>query len=140
MEDREFIMEAAKDGLSELELGKLGVDHAPNREVRQFAERLIEEHEKANRELFDLAKRKNLQVPTSIDQDRQSMLDALRGLSPEDFEREYMKAVMKGHQKSIAVFQQEATTGEDPEVRNFAGKLLPRLQAHFRKAKSLTDW
>ncbi|OPY65555.1 MAG: hypothetical protein A4E57_03146 [Syntrophorhabdaceae bacterium PtaU1.Bin034] len=138
MEDREFVFEAARDGLAEVELGKLGQKNASNERLKEFAKRLAEEHQKANKELIQLAKKKKLSIPTEIDPERQDMLDRLRGLSSEDFQREYMKAVMKDHQRSISIFRQEAKEGGDEDFRGFAEKTLPMLQEHFKMAKSIT--
>jgi putative membrane protein len=138
MEDREFVFEAAKDGLTGVELGELGMENAQNEDLKEFARRLAEEHRKANKELIQLAKKKKLRIPTEIDPERLGMFDRLRGLSGEDFRREYMKAVMKDHQRSISIFRQEAKEGGDEDFRGFAEKTLPMLQEHLKTAKSIT--
>ncbi len=140
MRDCEFVMEARKGGLTEVELGKLGIAHAEDERVRDLAKHLMHEHHRANRQLVALAKNKNLEIPTEIDAERQALIDRLGDLGRDDFEREYMKAVLKDHLRSISIFQQESQTGEDRELRDFAAFQLPILQAHFRMAKSITGF
>lgn len=137
MNDHEFIAEAVRDGLTEVELGRLGAVQAFDERIRKLARSLMEEHEKANRELVRIAKQKRLAIPTEMDPERRSVIDDLKGLSDEEFQQAYVKALVKDHQRSISIFQQESQTGRDEEVRDFAGRLLPVLTGHFRIAKSI---
>jgi putative membrane protein len=136
--DHEFIAEAVRDGLTEFELGRLGAAQAFDERVKRLAWSLMEEHEKANRELVRLAKRKRLEIPTEMDPERRSLIDDLKGLGENEFEQAYMRAVVKDHQRSISIFLKESQTGRDEEVRNFAGRLLSVLDGHLRTAKSIT--
>jgi len=137
MKDHEFIAEAVRDGLTEIELGRLGVTEASDTRVRELARSLLEEHEKANRELVRLAKQKRLEVPTEIDRERRCLIDDLKGTAAGEFQQAYMKALVKDHQRSISIFLQESRAGEDDDVKDFAGRLLSVLTDHFRLAKSI---
>jgi putative membrane protein len=139
MKDREFVIEAAQNDFTEVELGRLG-SIAEDERVRDLAKHLVEEHERANRQLLGLAKTKSLKIPTEIDTDRRALIDRLANLSGADFRREYIKAVLQNHQRSISIFQQESQTGEDKDFRDFAARQLPTLQAHFRMAKAISAW
>lgn len=41
------------------------------------------------------------------------------------------------HEKDIAAFEKEASSGSDPEIKNWAGQTLPTLRAHLNEAKAL---
>lgn len=138
MNDHEFIAEAVRYGLTEIELGRLGAALASDERVRELARSLVREHEKASRELVRLAKQKRLEIPTEVDPERRSVIDDLKGMGDDEFQRAYMKAVVKDHQRSISVFLQESQTGRDEEVKEFAGKLLPVLTDHLKMARSIT--
>jgi len=58
--DRKFIMDAARGGLAEVELGKLAAQRASSDAVKQLGQRLADDHSKANDELKDLASKKGV--------------------------------------------------------------------------------
>ena len=68
---------------------------------------------------------------------RDQKLEDLRSKSGEDFDREYLNQVIANHEKSVAIYEFAARESEDPEVRVFAGKTLPRVQAHLRIAREM---
>src|SRR5262249_7235811 len=59
-DDREFVMKAAEGGKAEVELGQLAVSKASNADVKQFAQRMVDDHGKANQELMQLAQTKGI--------------------------------------------------------------------------------
>jgi putative membrane protein len=62
--DRKFVMEAAQGGMEEVSLGHMAVDKATNPDVKQFAQRMIDDHSKANSELMALASQKGVNLPS----------------------------------------------------------------------------
>lgn len=63
--DSDFLTDAAQDGTMEVQMGRLAVDKATNPDVKQFAQRLIDDHSKANSELMALASQKGLTLPAT---------------------------------------------------------------------------
>jgi predicted outer membrane protein len=41
------------------------------------------------------------------------------------------------HQETIALFQQEAQSGKDPDIKQLAAQALPTLQQHLKMAQDL---
>ena len=62
-EEEKFVKEALKGGMVEVRMGRMAVERAQNSQVRDFGQRLVEDHRKAGQELRQLATRKGLQVP-----------------------------------------------------------------------------
>jgi len=60
--DRNFIVKAAKDGEEEVELGRLAQAKASSDAVKQFGQRMVEDHGSANKELMDLAANKAVAI------------------------------------------------------------------------------
>lgn len=133
--DHRFATEAAQGGLAEVELGHLAVDKGQNEKVKQFGQRMIDDHSKANGELKEIAAKDNIQLPTSINAKDQALKDKLNGLSGAQFDKTYMASMVKDHEKDIAAFQKEADGGTNPDLKSFATRTLPMLQEHLRLAK-----
>jgi putative membrane protein len=59
-----FLKEAAEGGLAEAELGQLAVEKSSNEDVKRFAQRMAEDHGKANENLKQLAAQKGVSLPS----------------------------------------------------------------------------
>lgn len=60
----DFTKKAGEAGVAEVEMGKLGAAKASNADVKAFAQKMVADHTKANKELAAVAKAKGLEVPT----------------------------------------------------------------------------
>jgi len=134
--DRKFIEEAAKGGMAEVQLGKLAAEKAENPQVKQFGQRMVDDHSKANSQLQQLASTKNVSLPQDIDRSTQREYDRLQKLSGTQFDREYMKHMVSDHKKDVKEFQKEAKSAKDPDVKNFAQTTLPTLEERLRQAQT----
>src|SRR5690349_3627449 len=92
--EQAFIKEAATGGLMEVELGKLAAEKASSAEVKQFGQRMVDDHGKANQQLSTIAQQKNVQVPTELTGKAKSDYDRLSKLSGEQFDRAYMQLMV----------------------------------------------
>ena len=80
---------------------------------------------------------KNLTLATELKGEEKEHYDKLAKLNGTDFDRAYIKHMVKDHEKDIQEFKDEARDGKDPEIRAWASKTLPTLQEHQTMAKSL---
>ena len=133
--DQKFVMEAAKGGMAEVELGKLAQEKAASEQVKNFGKRMVDDHGKANDELQTLAKNKNITLPTDLDPKEKALKDRLSKLSGAAFDRAYMNAMVQDHRKDVNAFKAESTRGQDPDVKAFASKTLPTLEDHLKLAQ-----
>src|ERR1051325_2263831 len=62
--DQMWVMNVAKAGMAEVQVGKLAAEHASSDEVKKFGQRMVDDHSKANDELKSLAEKKNITWPT----------------------------------------------------------------------------
>ena len=137
VDDKKFVKDAAQGGMVEVELGKLATQKASSDSVKQFGQKMVDDHTKANEELKQVASKENIAIPDSIDSKHQSRIDKLSKLSGESFDKAYVKDQVKDHQSDVKDFQAEAQGGTDPNVKAFAAKTLPTLQEHLSMVKDL---
>ncbi len=135
--DRKFVMDAAKGGLAEVELGKLASEKASNDGVKQFGKRMADDHAKANEELVKLAQDKGVTPPAALDGKHAKLRDRLAKLSGADFDRAYVDEMVRDHRKDVKDFRTAADKGKDPDVKSFASKSLPTLQEHLKEVEGL---
>jgi len=133
--DQAFLKEAATGGLVEVELGRLATEKASNPEVKQFGQRMVDDHGKVNQQLTMLAQEKNVQVPTEVTGKAKADYDRLSKLSGEQFDRAYMQLMVRDHRKDVADFRKQSTGAKDDAVKSFAAQTLPTLQDHLKTAE-----
>ena len=133
--DETFVVKAAHGGMAEVELGKLAADKAASDEVKKFGQRMVDDHGKANDELKILAQNKHITLPDTIDPQDKALHDRLAQLSGPAFDRAYMQAMLADHRKDVNEFRIEAKSGKDADVKGWAAKTLPTLEAHLKLAQ-----
>ncbi|HVY92068.1 MAG TPA: DUF4142 domain-containing protein, partial [Bryobacteraceae bacterium] len=133
--DASFVNKAAQGRQAEVKLGQLAASKGSNEKVRNFGQRMVEDHGKAGDQLKSIAQKQNIQPPSTMTSEDQALYDKLQGLSGSQFDKTYMEAMVKDHQKDINDFQQEADNGKDSEVKSFASRTLPTLREHLQMAK-----
>ncbi len=131
-----FVKMAALGGMTEVELGKIAQTMARDANVRKFADEMIKDHSKANKELATLAKTKGLAVPSALDSEHNAIVQKLSAKTGADFDAAYSKQMMEDHDTTIGLFQ-GATKSSDKDVAAFAQRTLPTLQKHKQMADSL---
>jgi putative membrane protein len=136
--DEKFIKEAAMGGQAEVELGRLAAMKASNPDVKQFGQRMVDDHGKANMELMDIARRKNVTVATELSGKHKSEYDKLAKLSGAEFDRAYVKLMVDDHKKDVAEFQKLSTSAKDSDLRSFVSQTLPTLQQHLTVIEGLS--
>ena len=136
-DSRAFAMKAAQANMAEVELGKLALQKAMSDDVKKFAQMMVDDHSKALDELKGVAGTKNITLPTAIDAEHKKLSDRLSKLSGAGFDREYMQAMVDGHRKVAADVRKESQSGADPDLKAWAGKALPTVEAHLKQAETV---
>jgi putative membrane protein len=135
--DRAFVMKAAEGGMAEVEMGRLAASKATDADVKQFGQRMVDDHSKANDELKALASQKNLTLPTAPTAKHKADHARLEKLSGAAFDRAYMADMVIDHNKDVAEFQRASTTAKDADLKAWAAKTLPTLKDHQQSAKTI---
>ena len=128
--DREFVDAAAQGGMFELDSSRMALDKNASGQNRAFAEMMLEDHEKANRELEKLVREKGGILPIAPDAEHRRMLDDLSKTQGQTFDDAYHKAQVKAHDDAIALFEDASRNCDDADLRAFAEKTLPTLRKH----------
>jgi putative membrane protein len=137
--DAAFLKKAAADGMAEVQLGQLAAGKAMRDEVKQFANRMVADHSKANDDLKGIAGANGVALPDGPDAKHRRLMAKLDKLSGGDFERAYMHEMVEDHRKDVREFRKHANSRKDSDVKAFAGRTLPTLQSHLQAALATND-
>jgi putative membrane protein len=134
--DQSFIKQAALDGMTEVQMADIASGKSSSAEVKTFAARMLQDHDKANTALAALAQAKNLKLPKKLDIKHKAMVDALKVRTGASFDAAYAKHMAAAHTEAIALFSKESQS-PDADMAAFAKKTLPTLEEHKRLADAL---
>jgi putative membrane protein len=129
--DTLFVSQAAQAGMAEVADAKLALGKTTDPSVKAFAQRMIDDHSKANDQLESIAREDSLALPSGVGTANSDMHAKLEGLDGKAFDSAYLMGQRKAHEQAIALFQKEAQAGSNPQLVAFAKKTLPTLQEHL---------
>jgi len=135
--DADFVLKASAGGMAEVNLGRVAAKSASDEAVRKFAQKMVDDHGKANKELLALANKKRLKVAAAMDAEHQGEFDKLLKLSGAALDRAYMAGQVKDHEDTVALFEKQAKEGRDEDLKKWAKDTLPHLREHLKMAKDV---
>jgi putative membrane protein len=132
---QDFVAAAIQGNNSEIMLGKLAQEKAASPAIKQYGQMLVSEHSKARDDMEMLAAKIN--VPRSTDASPEGKLEyeKLSKLSGDAFDKEFIDAMIKDHEKDVAEFEIHAKANHAASME--AQHQLPTLKLHLEAAKSL---
>lgn len=133
--DYKFVCEAAEGGRMEVSLGQLAQQQGNVQSIRDFGQKMVTDHQKANQDLMQILNQKGVTLPDTMEKDTKRV-NHYQSLAGNKFDSEYIKDMVSDHKDTLKLLQTEADKGEDPDVRNWAVKTLPTVQEHLSMAES----
>ena len=121
--DKKFMKKAAKGGMMEVAMGQVAEQNAQSEDVKSFGKRMVTDHGKANDELKSIASKKGVQLPSKEHNTKWTS------------DKAYMDMMVKDHEKDLAEFKEEASSGTDPDLKKFADDTAKMVQEHLDLAK-----
>ena len=136
--DKDFAMKAAQGGMAEVSLGQMAAQKATDADVKNFGNRMVNDHGKAGDELKQLATNKGIALPTDLDAEAKKTSADLSKKS-KDFDKSYMNDMVKDHEKDVKEFEKASKDVQDPDLKSWASKTLPVIQDHLNMAKQIAS-
>ncbi|MFN8526647.1 MAG: DUF4142 domain-containing protein [Chloroflexota bacterium] len=135
--DQEFVFEAASSQQMEIVAGKMAQERAASAEVKQFAQRLLEDHSRWYAELQTVGNIVGASLPTGpATKHDKSVIDSLTKLVPADFDKFYVRAVVFAHRVDLSKSRNSRNENTAP-VAGWALARIPTLDEHVRMAETL---
>src|SRR5580698_1795823 len=134
----DFVKEAATSDMLEIQAAKIAEDKG-NAEEKKFAGQMISDHTKTSSELREMVGGSAVMadIPTKLDDSSQKKLDKLRDAKPADFAGQYDPMQVSAHKDAVSLFERYSKSGDNPKLKDWAGKTLPALQHHLDMAEAM---
>lgn len=136
--DRSFAEKLAEGSTNEIALSQLADSHASSTDIKQFAMMMVTDHQKLNAQFSDLAARKGIDISEAVMKGQKKGVASLEKKSGADFDKAYIKEMIKGHKDTVALLQKEIAKSKDADLVQFANQALPIVQGHLQKAEALS--
>lgn len=154
--DRNFVEESLSGGMAEVELGRMAQQRATDADVKQFAEMMVRDHSQGVDSLKQVAQQYSIQPRAELQERHRDLMDRLSNLTGAEFDREYMDAMVQGHEDMVDHLQTRASEdrfGENkgtvrPEgsdnpveanLNQWAANALPTTRRHLDEARRISD-
>lgn len=109
-----------------------------NVEEKTFAGQMITDHTKTSDDLRSMAPGDaKTTLPKALESSSQEKIDKLKDAKPEDFSSDFDAMQVSDHKDAVSLFERYAKGGDDPKLKDWAGKTLPTLQHDLAMAQSL---
>jgi putative membrane protein len=114
--DDDFVRDVAMKNMAEVELSRMALEKATSPQIKAFAQQIVADHGAAGDKLKSIVSGQPIEWPAGIDDKHRKTSDELSRKQGPDFDRDYVEAMIEGHQ-------------------DLAAKLEARLDV-----QSLADW
>jgi len=129
--DMYFMNEATEINLEEIRLSEVALERSKNPEIRILGKKLTDQHYQSLLDLTALASRINITIPTKLGDKENVDYEKLNHMAGEALDREYVTMMVKEHKEAIALFEKEAKSGTDPDIKKWAAATLPEMHTHL---------
>jgi putative membrane protein len=134
-----YVSNAAEGDMYEIEAAKIAQAKSGNADVKALAKMIQADHTAASNAFKPLATAAGQTLPTKLDERRQGLLDNLNTTPAVQFDKVYLTQQVAAHEEAVTLHRGYADGGEDAGLKGHAAKVLPKIEAHLRKAQELAQ-
>lgn len=136
--DQTMMKDLAYANMSEIQAAKIAQQKSSNDNVKNFAQKMLDDHTKAQDQLQQLAQSKGVSLPTQLDKTHQSEINKLSALSGDKLDKTYMsREGISDHRKTHALLTRIEKHAKDQDLKTLASNLLPTINEHLQLAKEM---
>jgi putative membrane protein len=137
-DDRDIMQDLAHAHHAELESARLALEKSKSERVRQFAQQMIDDHSQAQMDLQQLAQLKGVKLPQEASLAHKALTTALRLLSGDVFDRQYMARMgINDNERTVELLQSAKKNARDTELRALLERQLAMVETHLMVARKL---
>ncbi|MGC1463235.1 MAG: DUF4142 domain-containing protein [Terracidiphilus sp.] len=139
MADQAFVRTVMESDAAEVKLGQLAEQKSASDDVKQLGQKMVENRTRLDSQLTPIAKKLDVSQPKGPSKKDKELIAKLEGLSGTQFDQEYIRAVVKGHEKDVKEFETAAQSAQDPNVQQTAKMDAPVIEQHLQAVKQIAQ-
>lgn len=138
--DQKFVEFASTNNQFEIQAAKLAEQQASDDQIKQMAKMIQQDHQQSSQKLQQAAQQAGVQVSQQLKPHQQAMLQELRQLQGDDFDKAWLYGQVAGHTKAVLKFRDASRDLRNPQLKQFASQTLPKLQQHLQQAQKMAQY
>jgi putative membrane protein len=139
MQDAAFVHKALEGAAAEVQLGQLAQEKSQSEDVKQFAQRMVQDHTQFGIEMQPVAKQLGVSQPKGLSKKDKQVMAKLQGLSGQQFDEEYIKVMVKDHREDLKDFKTEAEMSQDPNVKQAVQQGVTVITDHLKMIEQIAQ-
>jgi putative membrane protein len=137
--DKAFVKKALEGSLAEVEMGKLALQKSNDDQVKQFAQRMVDDHTKMGDQMKPVAEQMGVKVPDGPSKGQMKTMDKMKGLSGDAFDQAYIKDMVKDHKKDDSEFKTEAQSTQNPQLKQLVSEGAQTIESHLQQIQQIAQ-
>jgi putative membrane protein len=137
--DKKFVVSALQGGNAEVKLGQLAAQKGSSEDVKQFGQKMVDDHTKLGDQMKQIAQQQGISAPEGLSGKDRALETKLNSLSGDEFDKAYIKAMVKDHQKDLSEFKKEASSGNDTSIKDAASQGAQVISEHLQMAEQMAQ-
>jgi putative membrane protein len=139
MTDKAFVKKALQGGMAEVQLGQLALQKSSNDDVKQFAQKMVDDHTKLGDQMKQVAQQLSVKVPDSPSGKDKSNMAKMQALSGDEFDKAYIKNMVKDHEQDQKEFKTEAQNTTNPALKQVTTQGVQVISEHLQMIQQIAQ-
>jgi putative membrane protein len=137
--DKAFVKKALEGNMAEVEMGKLAMEKSNDEQVKQFAQKMVDDHGKMTEQLKPIAEQMGVKVPDGPSKGQMKKMDKMKSLQGDAFDQAYIKDMVKDHKTDASEFKQEAQSTQNPQLKQLASQGHQVIESHLQQIEQIAQ-
>ena len=135
--DKAIVTKFANGNEGEVELAKIALTNAESQDVKDFAQKMIDDHGKANQDLTAVASAHGTELKPELDAKEKALSKTMMAEKGTKFDKAYVKHAVADHTEDVAEYKKAQKSLKDKDLLAYDEKTLPTVEEHLKMAKDM---
>ena len=137
--DKAFVKKALEGNEAEVQMGQLALQKSNDDQVKQFAQRMVDDHGKMQEQLKPVAQQMGVKVPDGPSKGQMKKMDKMKSLSGDAFDQAYIKDMVKDHKSDSSDFKLEAQSTQNAQLKQLATDDGKTIESHLHQIEQIAQ-
>jgi putative membrane protein len=133
--EKQLLQKVADANKAEIEMGQLAQSNATSDKVKQFGQKLVDDHTQNNQQLQQIAQQKGVQLQAEEKPEEQSTKAKFEKMKGAQFDKAFLQHERDDHAKLLKELQGQQDQVQDPDVKSFISQTITAVQQHLQEAQ-----
>jgi putative membrane protein len=136
----DYVMMAGQSDTFEVQSGQLAAHMANSENLKKFGAKMVTDHTTSTQMVMAAAHKSGMNPsPPPLKPEQQQMLADLQSVKGAAFDKMYVSQQLKAHQDALDLQSSYAKSGDDPNLKAAAARIVPVVKMHMSMLAKMGD-